>query len=72
MENLAPFAAIVLAAVAAEKTNHLTALAAFVFFAARAFHAVVYTLGIPVLRTLAFQTGWAAQIAIALVALGLI
>ena len=39
-------------------------------FWARLAHAVVYTMGVPVLRTLAFAVGFAAQVALALAAFG--
>ncbi len=54
IENLAPFAALVLAAVVAQKTGSLTALGAQLFFYARLAYAVIYYAGIPWLRTLAW------------------
>lgn len=65
IENLAPFAAIVLVAHAAGVNNAATAAAAAAFFWARVVHAVVYTLGIPWLRTLSFAVAWGAIICIA-------
>ena len=50
-ENLVLFAALVLAAVAADKTNAMTLLGAQLFFWARLAYAVVYLIGIPWLRT---------------------
>ena len=66
VENLVVFAALVLAASIANLTNEATALACVVYFWARVAHAVVYALGIPWVRTLAFVVGFAAQVAIAL------
>jgi uncharacterized MAPEG superfamily protein len=43
-----------------------------VYFFARLAHYVVFTLGIPVVRVLAFAVGVAAQITLALALLGLI
>jgi uncharacterized MAPEG superfamily protein len=52
IENLVPFAALVLVAVAAGKTNAMTLLGAQIFFWARVAYTVVYIVGIPWLRTL--------------------
>ena len=52
VENLVPFAALLLAAQGAGKLGALTALGAQLFFYARLAHAVVYIAGIPYLRTL--------------------
>jgi uncharacterized MAPEG superfamily protein len=54
VENLAPFAALVLVAHAAGAFNAATAFGARLFFWARLVHGVVYTIGIPWVRTLAF------------------
>ena len=54
VENLAPFAILVLVAHVAGKANATTALGATLFFWGRVAHFVVYTLGIPYLRTLVF------------------
>ncbi|HEX7053398.1 MAG TPA: MAPEG family protein [Burkholderiales bacterium] len=51
LENLVLFAALVLAAVAAQKTNATTLLGAQIFFWARLAYAVIYVAGIPWLRT---------------------
>ena len=51
IENLVLFAALVLAAVAAGKTNDATLLGAQIFLWARVGYAVVYIAGIPWLRT---------------------
>jgi uncharacterized MAPEG superfamily protein len=52
LENLVLFAALVLVAVVAGKTNATTLLGAQLFFWARLAYAVVYVAGIPWLRTL--------------------
>lgn len=72
VENLAIFAPLVLVAVLAERTNAITAGAAGVYFVARAAHVLIYAAGVPLLRTLAFATGWAACAALALSVLGVI
>ncbi len=54
VENLAPFAILVLVSHVAGKANATTALGATLFFWGRVAHFVVYALGIPYLRTLVF------------------
>lgn len=56
-ENLVPFAALVLVVHVAGLSNEVTALGAMIFFWARVAHVIVYTLGIPVVRTLTFAAG---------------
>jgi uncharacterized MAPEG superfamily protein len=51
VENLLLFAALVLVAVVADKTNAMTLLGAQIFFWARVVYAGVYIAGIPWLRT---------------------
>jgi uncharacterized MAPEG superfamily protein len=51
IENLVPFAALVLIAAAAGKTNNMTLLGAQIFFWARVAYTGVYIVGIPWLRT---------------------
>ena len=51
LENLVLFAALVLVAVAADKTNAMTLLGAQLFFWARLAYVGVYIAGIPWLRT---------------------
>jgi len=58
IENLVLFAALVLAAVVAGKTNSMTLLGAQLFFWARVAYAVVYLAGVPYVRTGA----WAVSI----------
>ena len=56
LENLVLFAALVLIAVVAGKTNATTLLGAQLFFWARLAYALVYLAGIPWLRTLVWLT----------------
>ena len=51
IQNLVLFAALVLAAVAAGRTNNMTLLGAELFLWARVAHAIVYLIGLPWLRT---------------------
>ncbi|WP_341895914.1 MAPEG family protein [Ferrovibrio terrae] len=69
VENLVPFAALVLAAAATGKADAWTALGAQVFFYSRVSHAVVYIAGVPWLRTLAYFGG---VIGMALVLYGIV
>jgi uncharacterized MAPEG superfamily protein len=64
IENLAPFAILVLVAHVAGKANSTTALGATLFFWGRVAHAVVYTAGIPYVRTAAFFVGTAGELMI--------
>jgi uncharacterized MAPEG superfamily protein len=66
VENLVVFATLVLIANTLEISNHATVLACAFYFWARLAHAVVYTLGAPVLRTLAFTVAFAAQVVLVL------
>jgi len=61
VENMVPFAALVLAAAVSGKADAWTALGAQVFFYARIVHAVVYIIGVPWLRTLAWVGGVAGM-----------
>jgi uncharacterized MAPEG superfamily protein len=66
VENLAPFAALVLVAHVAGKANATTALGATLFFWGRVAHFVVYTLGIPYLRTAVFAVASVGELLILL------
>jgi len=61
VENLVIFAPLVLAAHALSVTTAATVFACALYFWCRLAHVVVYTLGIPVLRTLSFAGGFVAQ-----------
>lgn len=65
VENLAVFAALVLAANAMGVSNGAIATAAVVYFWARVVHALVFTFGIPWVRTLAFVVGFGCQAVVA-------
>jgi uncharacterized MAPEG superfamily protein len=64
VENLAPFAVLVLVAHVAGKANGMTALGAQLFLISRVLHLLVYMAGIPVLRTLVFALGSIGEILI--------
>lgn len=65
IENLAVFAPLVLILNAIDYSNRWTVYASAVYFWARVAHLIVYTLGLPVFRTLAFAVGFAAQVVLA-------
>ena len=64
VENLAPFAILVLVAHVAGKANATTAQGAILFFWGRVAHAAVYVAGIPYLRTAAFFVGTIGELMI--------
>ena len=66
VENLMIFAPLVLILNAADYSTQWTAIACAVFFWSRVVHVIVYTLGLPVFRTLAFTVGFLAQAVLAL------
>jgi uncharacterized MAPEG superfamily protein len=66
VENLIVFAPLVLILNAIDYSTKWTVLACAVYFWARLAHAIVYTLGVPVLRTLTFAIGFLAQAVLAL------
>lgn len=71
VENMAVFAPLaIIIGLSAGMASGGTATACAVFFFARLVYLVVYTLGIPILRTLAFLVGWAATLYLAFAVLG--
>jgi len=69
IENLAVFAPLVLVAAIIEISTRVTVLSAQIYVAARLAHYVIYAVGIPVVRTIAFLAGACATIAVAMVLL---
>jgi len=61
IENLIIFAPLVLILNAIDYSTKWTVLACAVYFWARLAHIIVYTLGLPVFRTLAFTAAFLAQ-----------
>jgi uncharacterized MAPEG superfamily protein len=70
VENLVIFAPLVLILDAMGHSTMSTAIACAVYFWARLAHAIIYTLGVPVLRTLAFSVGFLAQVVLVLAVFG--
>lgn len=66
VENLIIFAPLVLILNAIDYSSKWTVLACAVYFWSRLAHLIVYTLGVPVLRTLTFVIGFVAQAVLAL------
>jgi uncharacterized MAPEG superfamily protein len=62
VENLIIFAPLVLILNAIDYSSSTTVLACAVYFWSRLAHVLVYGMGIPVLRTLTFAVGFAAQV----------
>ena len=64
VENLVLFAALVLMLNALGISNDTTVLASNVYFWARLVHYVVYSAGVPWLRTLSFAVAWLCIVAL--------
>ena len=62
VENIAPFAAVVLIATAVDISTPITVISAVVFFYARAAHALIHISGFSLFkaRTVAFTVAWVA------------
>ncbi len=71
VENLVVFAPLVLMLQALNISTGATVAAAATFFWARLVHLVVYTVGIPGIRTLAFVVGFLAQAVLLLAVFGI-
>jgi uncharacterized MAPEG superfamily protein len=69
VDNLVVFAPLVLIVDAVGISSTTTAIACAVYFWARLAHAIVYAMGVPVFRTLAFFVGFLAQATLALAVL---
>jgi len=69
VDNLVVFAPLVLIVDALGLSSTTTAVACAVYFWARLAHAIVYAMGLPVFRTLAFFVGFLAQATLVLAVL---
>jgi uncharacterized MAPEG superfamily protein len=72
VENLIIFAPLVLILDSMGHSTMSTVVACAVYFWARLAHAIVFTMGIPVLRTLCFLVGFAAQAVLVLAIFGVL
>ena len=70
VDNIAVFAPLVLILNAIEHSTQATVIACAVYFWARLAHAIIYMLGITVLRTLTFAVGFVAQVVLFLAIFG--
>ena len=70
VENLMVFAPLILMLHALNISTAATVAAAATYFWARLVHLVVYTMGVPVVRTLAFAVGFFAQAVLLLAVFG--
>jgi uncharacterized MAPEG superfamily protein len=70
VDNIATFAPLVLILDSIGRSTEATALACAVYFWARLGHAVVYALGLPVVRTLVWTVGFLAQVVLVLAIFG--
>ncbi len=66
VENLVVFAPLAIVVDLLSAGTPITAAAAGIYFAARVAHYVVYTLGLPVVRTVVFAIAWGCQIVLLL------
>ena len=64
IENLIPFASLVIIANLANVTNEATVSAAIAYFWLRLAHYLAYVSGLPFGRTLTFAGSWLAQLCI--------
>ena len=72
VENLVVFAPLVVAVQLTGKNSSLTASVAMIYFWTRLAHFLVYTFGIPGLRTVAFAVGFVCQMLLGLAVLGIV
>lgn len=70
VENLVIFAPLALAVPVTGASSAATATACVVYFFARLAHFVVYSMGLPYVRTLAFAVGFLCQLTLAFALLG--
>lgn len=70
VDNLVVFAPLVLVLDSIGHSTQATVIACAVYFWARLAHAIIYTLGIPVLRTLTFTVGFLCQAVLFLAVFG--
>ena len=69
VENMVLFAPLVLLVHFLRLSTEETVLAAMIYFFARLGHVIIYTFGVPYMRTIAYFVGWLAQSYLAIVIL---
>jgi uncharacterized MAPEG superfamily protein len=70
LDNLGTFAVLVLILAIQEHATQATAIACAVYFWSRLAYIIIYAIGLPVLRTLAFAVSWLAQIVLVIAVFG--
>ncbi len=70
VDNIATFAPLVLILDSMGRSTEATAIACAVYFWARLGHAVVYALGLPIVRTIVWTVGFLAQVVLVLAIFG--
>jgi uncharacterized MAPEG superfamily protein len=70
VENLVVFAPLVLILDSMGHSTQSTVIACAVYFWARLAHAIIYAMGVPVLRTVTFTVGFLAQVVLVLAVFG--
>lgn len=71
-EGLTMFAPVILIAAVANLNNSYTALGAQLFFWSRLVHAILYVVGVPMIRPLAWAVGMVGTVMVLLVDLGIL
>jgi len=66
VENVVVFAPLAIIVHVLGREDSLTAAAAMIFFHSRVAHALIYTFGVPLLRTIAFAIGFGCQMVLLL------
>jgi uncharacterized MAPEG superfamily protein len=66
IENVVVFAPLAIIVHVSGREDSLTATAAMIFFYSRVAHALIYTFGVPLLRTIAFAVGFGCQVVLLL------
>ncbi|MCF6262453.1 MAG: MAPEG family protein [Xanthomonadales bacterium] len=69
VENMVLFAPLVILVLYLDLSTSATITAAMIYFYARVAHVLLYTFGVPYLRTLAYFVGWLAQLYLAIIVL---
>lgn len=72
IENLVVFAPLAIIVTLTGATSNLTAAACWIFLFSRLAHALIYSFGIPLFRTIAFAVGFACQAVLFLIIVGLV
>jgi len=72
VENLVIFSTLVITLQFAGTSSTMTAMATTAYFFARLAHFIVYTAGLPIIRTVTFLIGFGCQMILALSLIGLV